>query len=207
MSVSKKSEQPIRVQIVAATNNLHKLSEIRPLIEPDFRILSLHDIGCHEELPETMETLEGNSLQKASYVYERYHLPCFADDTGLEVEALDGAPGVYSARYAGEQKNNDENIDLLLRNLDGKGNRRAQFRTIITLLGIDGLQVFEGALSGSILSGRRGSAGFGYDPIFQPDGFTKTLAELTMDEKNSISHRGRAISKLVDFLKHKSPSS
>jgi XTP/dITP diphosphohydrolase len=204
MSVSKKSERPTKVQIVAATNNLHKLSEIRPLIEPDFRILSLEDIGCHEELPETMETLEGNSLQKASYVYDRYHLPCFADDTGLEVEALDGAPGVYSARYAGEQKNSNDNIDLLLSNLAAKGNRHAQFRTIITLLGIDGRHVFEGILSGTILSGRRGSAGFGYDPVFQPDGFTRTLAELTMDEKNSISHRGRAISKLVAFLKHKS---
>jgi XTP/dITP diphosphohydrolase len=204
MSVSKKSERLIKVQIVAATNNRHKLSEIRSLIEPDLHILSLEEIGCNEELPETMETLEGNSLQKACYVYERYHLPCFADDTGLEVDALAGAPGVYSARYAGEQKNSDDNINLLLKNLAGKRNRRARFRTIITLLGIDGSHTFEGQLSGIVLTGRRGSAGFGYDPVFQPDGFTKTLAELTMDEKNSISHRGSAISKLVDFLKHKS---
>ena len=201
MSASQKSERPIRVQIVAATNNQHKLSEIRPLIEPDFRILSLEDIGCHHDLPETKETLEGNSLQKASYVYERYHLPCFADDTGLEIEALHGAPGVYSARYAGEQRNSDDNIDLLLTNLSGAKNRRGQFRTIITLLGIGGTHIFEGVLRGVILEERRGAAGFGYDPVFQPDGFSKTLAELSMEEKNRISHRGLAVAKLVDFLK------
>jgi XTP/dITP diphosphohydrolase len=204
MSASQKSERPIRVQIVAATNNQHKLSEIRPLIEPDFRLLSLEDIGCHDELPETKETLQGNSLQKAAYVYERYQLPCFADDTGLEIEALQGAPGVYSARYAGDQKNSDDNINLLLKNLSGSKNRRGQFRTIITLLGIGGTRIFEGVLRGVILEERRGSSGFGYDPVFLPDGFTKTLAELSMEEKNRISHRGLAIAKLVDFLKQHS---
>lgn len=188
-------------QIVAATNNPHKLSEIRPLLEPDFRILSLNDIGCQEELPETQNTLEGNSLQKAAFIFERYHLTCFADDTGLEVDALHGEPGVYSARYAGEQKSSDLNIALLLQNLRDVEDRRARFRTIITLLGPDGARIFEGAIHGTILRERRGGQGFGYDPVFQPDGYKKTLAEMTLEEKNQISHRAKAVQKLVDYLR------
>lgn len=187
--------------LVAATNNQHKLSEIRPLIEPDFRVLSLDEIGCTEELPETTGTLEGNSLQKAAYVYERYSLTCFADDTGLEVEALNGAPGVYSARYAGAQRSSEDNINLLLEKLSGLKNRKARFRTVITLLGPNLRQVFEGIVSGTIVEKPSGSAGFGYDPVFQPTGFSQTMAEMSMDEKNRISHRGQAVRKLVMFLK------
>ncbi len=201
MSDLPKLDLPIARQIVAATNNQHKLSEIRPLIEPDFRILSLDEIGCFIDLPETQNTLEGNSLQKASYVFDHFHLPCFADDTGLEVEALDGAPGVYSARYAGEQKNSDDNMALLLKNLSGQKNRKARFRTVITLIGLDGIQNFEGIINGSILEVRRGTAGFGYDPVFLPDGSSKTMAEMPLREKNLISHRGQAIRKLIDYLK------
>ena len=188
-------------QIVAATNNAHKLSEIRPLLEPDFRILSLQDIGCAEELPETAETIEGNSLQKASYVFERYHLPCFADDTGLEVEALNGEPGVYSARYAGSQRNSADNMALVLRKLSGQRNRRARFKTVITLIGLGEVKSFDGIIEGVILPETRGNGGFGYDPIFQPDGSTRTLAEMTLTEKNRISHRAIAIKKLVAFLR------
>lgn len=192
-------DQPI--QIVAATNNQHKISEIRPLIEPDFRILSLEDIGCTEELAETRDTLEGNSLQKAAYIYSRFQLPCFADDTGLEVEALNGAPGVFSARYAGEQKKSEDNIALLLKNLTGIPNRKARFRTVITLIGLDGTHTFEGIVNGVILETKRGVAGFGYDPVFQPEGYTKSMAEMTLEEKNQISHRGIAVRGLISFLK------
>lgn len=186
---------------VAASNNQHKLSEIRPLLEPDFRILSLEDIGCHQELPETGYTLEDNSLQKAQYVFDHFKLPCFADDTGLEVESLNGEPGVYSARYAGEQRNSEDNIALLLRSLSGKQNRRARFRTVITLVGLRDVQRFEGIINGTILEFKRGTGGFGYDPVFQPDGSSKTMAEMTVDEKNAISHRGEAVKKLVAYLK------
>lgn len=195
-------DQTTNLQIVAATNNQHKLSEIRPLIEPDFRILSLQDIGCHEDLPETQKTLEGNSLQKASYVYNNFHLPCFADDTGLEVEILNGAPGVFSARYAGEQKNSEDNITLLLKNLKDRSNRKARFRTVITLIGLNGIKKFEGIIEGTILEEIRGSGGFGYDPVFQPNGFNKSMAEMTLEEKNQISHRARAIQKLAAYLKN-----
>lgn len=194
-------DEHTRHQLVAATNNQHKLSEIRPLLEPDFRILSLEEIGCQEELPETRDTLEGNSLQKAQFVYDRFRLPCIADDTGLEVEALNGEPGVYSARYAGEQRNSEDNIALLLSRLAHQQNRRARFRTIITLIGSAGVKIFEGTVTGIILAERRGASGFGYDPVFQPDGYPQTLAEMTLDEKNMISHRARAIKKLVDYLR------
>jgi XTP/dITP diphosphohydrolase len=194
-------EIPISHQLVAATNNQHKLSEIRPLIEPDFRILSLHEIGCSEELPETQETLEGNSEQKASYVYTHFRLPCFADDTGLEVDALSGDPGVFSARYAGPQRSSADNIGLLLKNLTGAENRKAQFRTIITLMGLGRVQYFEGIIRGTILEVPQGVGGFGYDPIFQPDGYLKSMAEMSLEEKNRISHRGVAIQKLIIFLK------
>ncbi len=170
------------------------------MIGPDLRILSLREIGCEVDLPETTDTLEGNSLQKAQYVFDHYELPCFADDTGLEVDSLNGAPGVYSARYAGEQRNSDDNISLLLKNLAGNKNRRARFRTVITLLGFGDALFFEGIISGTILTERHGTGGFGYDPVFQPDGFSKTMAEMTMDEKNRISHRGQAVQKLVTYL-------
>jgi XTP/dITP diphosphohydrolase len=201
MYVSSTLDPTTRHQIVAATNNQHKISEIRPLLEPDFRILSLGDIGCHEELPETSDTLEGNSFQKAHYVFEKAGLPCFADDTGLEVEALNGAPGVFSARYAGPGKQSADNIDLLLKNLLGKGDRNARFRTVITLMGVDGVQVFNGTVYGKILSEPRGDGGFGYDPVFQPDGLSKSMAEMTLQEKNAISHRAMAIQKLVAYLR------
>jgi XTP/dITP diphosphohydrolase len=188
--------------VVAATNNPHKLSEIRPLIEPDFRILSLEDIGCHDELPETQDTLEANALQKAVFVYDHYNLPCFADDTGLEVDALNGSPGVFSARYAGEQRNSEDNIQLLLKNLSGNPNRNARFRTLITLVGLNGIQNFEGVVHGIILESKRGTGGFGYDPVFKPEGFAKTMAEMTMEEKNTISHRAIAVKKLVTYLKN-----
>lgn len=194
------------VQILAATNNEHKLTEIRSLVGSDFRILSLDEVGCRDELPETMDTLEGNSLQKASYIFDKYQLPCFADDTGLEVESLGGAPGVYSARYAGDTKDNEANIDLLLSNLSDKPNRRARFRTVITLLGFGEMQLFEGIVNGTILHERKGKGGFGYDPVFQPDGYSRTLAEMSMAEKNAISHRGLAVAQLVSFLKNYSSS-
>ena len=193
-------EQHTGHQIVVATNNEHKLSVIRPLIAPDFRILSLQDIGCSEELPETSDTLEGNSIQKASFVFDKYGLPCIADDTGLEVKALNGEPGVYSARYAGDQKNSENNIKLLLTRLANEVNRSARFRTVITLITATGIRIFEGTLSGEILRARRGTSGFGYDPVFQPEGYSKTLAEMTLKEKNQISHRAIAIKKLVAYL-------
>lgn len=196
--------KPIGHQIVAATNNQHKLSEIRPLLEPDFRILSLEEIGCHDELPETRDTLEGNSLQKAEYIFDQFHLPCIADDTGLEVNALNGEPGVYSARYAGPQRNSNDNIALLLKKLAGAEDRRGRFRTIITLIGSRGIQRFEGIVTGIILEEKRGASGFGYDPVFQPDGYQHTLAEMTLEEKNGISHRGQAIRKLVEYLRRHS---
>jgi XTP/dITP diphosphohydrolase len=189
-------------RLVLATNNAHKVSEIRPLLEGQYTLLTLEDIGCHEELPETKDTLEGNSLQKASYLYEHYKLPCIADDSGLEVDALGGAPGVYSARYAGDQKSSEDNIQLLLKNLQGKSNRRAKFRTVITLIDDQGkVHQFEGSVDGEIIEAKRGTDGFGYDPVFLPTGYEKTFAEMDISKKNKFSHRARAIQKLVDFLK------
>lgn len=198
------------MEICFATNNAHKIEEIEAILGNKFHVLSLKDIGCHEELLEERDTLEGNSLQKAEYVFQKYKVSCFADDTGLEVEVLNLAPGVYSARYAGEQRNSEHNIDLLLKNLSGKSNRKARFRTVITLIQPTGLHQFEGIVEGTILEGRKGKGGFGYDPVFLPDGFSKTLAEMTMEEKNQISHRARATQKLVEFLNKlhtKTPSS
>lgn len=189
------------MKICFASNNNHKLAEIRPLLEPDFRILSLQEIGCYEELPETTNTIEGNSLQKAQYVFDKFKIPCFADDTGLEVEALNQAPGVYSARYAGEKKNSNDNINLLLKNLKTEENRNARFRTVITLIGLGDPQVFEGIVPGMILTEKKGSDGFGYDPVFQPLGHNKSFAQMRLEEKNLISHRGLAIQKLIVFLK------
>ena len=189
-------------QLVAATNNKHKLEELRPLLEPLYRIISLDELGCTEDLAETSATLEGNSLEKANYIFDSYKLACIADDTGLEVEALHGDPGVYSARYAGPQRNSDDNIALLLKNLEGKSNRKARFRTIITLILDDGaIHSFEGIVDGEIIPVKKGDKGFGYDPVFKPEGFDRTLAEMTLEEKNSLSHRARAVQKLVAFLK------
>lgn len=182
-----------------ATNNNHKLEEVRQIL-PDFRILSLNDISCYEELPENQSTLEGNSLEKAEYVFNNFNIPCFADDTGLEVEALRGAPGVFSARYAGEHKNSEDNINLLLKNLSGVENRKAQFRTVITLIDGHATYTFEGVVKGTIAQERKGIGGFGYDPVFVPQGYTLSFAQMSTSEKNTISHRGVAISRLADFL-------
>lgn len=183
-----------------ATNNPNKLHEISKLLNSKFEIKGLQDISCEEELPEDQKTLEGNSFQKAEYVNINYNVDCFADDTGLEVYALNGEPGVYSARYAGDQRNNEDNIRLLLEKLKDKKERRAQFRTVITLI-IDGkTRQFEGAVKGEIVKTKLGNEGFGYDPVFVPDGYDCTFAQMTMEQKNEISHRGKAVAKLVDYL-------
>ena len=184
-----------------ATNNTHKIKEIQALLGNSHQLLSLRDIGCTEELAEDQETLEGNSLQKAEYVFQHYKVACFADDTGLEVEALKGAPGVYSARYAGDQRQPADNMQLLLKNLQGEKNLKARFRTVITLITKKGTHQFEGILNGTITFEQRGTQGCGYDPVFVPEGYAQTLAELSLDEKNKISHRARAVQKLVLFLK------
>ncbi len=184
-----------------ASNNQHKIQEVRAHLGPDFQLVGLAEIGCTDELPEEQSTLEGNSFQKAEYVYKNFRVSCFADDTGLEVEALQGAPGVYSARYAGDQRSAADNMKLLLENLAGSSNRSARFRTVITLVTPEFTKQFEGIVKGQIIQEYRGSGGFGYDPIFLPDGFNKTLAEMSMEEKNAISHRARAVNKLVAFLK------
>ena len=189
------------VYLCFATNNLNKIAEISQILGDQFKIQSLNDIGCTLELPENQDTLEGNSLEKARYVFDNYRTSCFADDTGLEVEALDGDPGVLSARYAGLQKDSNDNIDLLLKNLLNEKNRDARFRTIITLITPEGVNQFEGKIEGQILTSRRGDQGFGYDPIFQPTGYSKSFAELSMKEKNKISHRALAFGKLVNYLK------
>jgi len=186
-----------------ATNNQHKVEEIRALLGPFFQLKSLSDIGCFEELEETQSTIEGNSLQKAKYVFDTYGVSCFADDTGLEVEALNGEPGVLSARYAGEHKNNEDNINLLLQKLVCVQNRKARFKTIITLVQPEGVTVFEGIVKGEILQKRRGLMGFGYDSVFQPEGLDKTFAEMSVQDKNLISHRAIAVKKLINFLSQK----
>lgn len=187
-------------KFVFATNNAHKLKEVAAIVGHQIELLSLEDIGCHDDIPETSDTLEGNALQKAKYVYERYHIDCFADDTGLEVEALDGAPGVYSARYAGEGHNSEENIRKLLHELEGKDNRKARFRTVFALI-INGKEhLFEGIVKGEIIATKRGTSGFGYDPVFVPEGFTQTFAEISDAQKNKISHRAIGVNKLCKFL-------
>ncbi len=187
-------------KFVFATNNAHKLKEVAAIVGHQIELLSLEDIGCHDDIPETSNTLEGNALQKAKYVYERYHIDCFADDTGLEVEALDGAPGVYSARYAGEGHNSEENIRKLLHELEGKDNRKARFRTVFALI-INGKEhLFEGIVKGEIIATKRGTSGFGYDPVFVPEGFTQTFAEMSDAQKNKISHRAIGVNKLCKFL-------
>ena len=191
------------MQLCFASNNAHKLDEIRPLLPADFTLVSLADIGCHEELPETQDTLSGNARQKAEYVLQNYGVACFADDTGLEVSALNGEPGVYSARYAGPQRLAADNVAKLLHELQGQADRSAQFRTVVALVGADGtVHEFAGAVAGYITEEERGTGGFGYDPIFVPaEGDGRTFAEMSGTEKNQISHRARAVAGLVAFLK------
>ena len=207
------------MKIVFATNNAHKLSEIRNILGDSIEVLSLKDIGCDVDIPETGTTLEDNALQKAQYIYDHYHMDCFADDTGLEVEALNGAPGIYSARYASMDStttaashDSEANMARLLKELGNHNNRKARFRTVIALIqkkdvcpcgctSIKEVHKFEGIVEGQIIRERRGGEGFGYDPIFQPDGYDQTFAELGMDIKNHISHRARAVQKLADYLK------
>ena len=191
------------MKIVFATNNQHKLSEIRQILGDRVEVLSLQNIGCDVDIPETGTTLEENALQKAQYVYDHYHLDVFADDTGLEVDALDGAPGVYSARYAGGEGHDSEaNMTKLLKELNGIDNRKARFRTVIALIQQGEVHEFEGIVNGEIIRERRGGEGFGYDPIFRPDGYDLTFAELGTDIKNQISHRSRATKKLCAFLQN-----
>jgi XTP/dITP diphosphohydrolase len=189
------------MKICFATNNKKKIEEVKSALGDKFTIISLEEIGCQHELPETGDTLEHNAFQKARYVKDHYGVDCFADDTGLEVEALDGAPGVYSGRFAGEPRSDERNVDLLLDKMGGKENRKARFRTVIALI-MDGEEhAFDGVAEGEIIHERIGNGGFGYDPVFIPNGFQKTFAELTLEEKNSISHRGKAVKALADFLK------
>ncbi len=185
---------------VFATNNAHKLREIKAMLPQSIEILSLEEINCHVEIPETADTLEGNARIKARYVYEHYGLDCFADDTGLEVEALNGAPGVHTARYAGDNHDTEANIDKLLAELNGEINRKAKFRTVIALIEKGEEHLFEGVLEGEIAEKRCGDDGFGYDPVFIPQETGKTFAELGPDTKNKISHRALAVAKLVDFI-------
>ena len=203
------------MKIVFATNNQHKLQEIRDILGSEFEIVSLKDIGCDVDIPETGNTLEENAMQKAQYVYDHYNLSCFADDTGLELEALNGEPGVHSARYAeGTDHDSEANMAKLLRNLEGKDNRKARFRTVIALIqkqdvcpcgctSIKKVNKFEGIVDGSIATEKHGTAGFGYDPIFVPEGYDKSFAELGESIKNGISHRARAVAKLAEYLKQK----
>ena len=187
-------------KLVFATNNAHKLEEVAAILGDQVELLSLNDIGCQTDIPETAETLEGNALLKSSFIYNNYHLDCFADDTGLEVEALNGAPGVYSARYAGPGHDSEANMDKLLHEMENKKNRKARFRTVIALI-LNGKEyLFEGIVKGTIIEEKRGDQGFGYDPVFVPEGYDQTFAQLGSSVKNSISHRARAVIKLHDFL-------
>ncbi len=190
------------MDIVFATHNRHKSEEACQILGPRWTLRNLHDLGQTEEIPETADTLQGNALQKAQFVYDKYHLSCFADDTGLEVEALNGAPGVYSARYAGEHCSFADNVNKLLHEMQGKTNRRACFKTVVALI-LDGeAHFFEGRVDGTIIESPRGGEGFGYDPVFVPDGFSETFAEMSAEQKNKISHRGRAMAKLIEFLQN-----
>lgn len=187
-------------KIVFATNNLHKLEEARAILKDTATVLSLSEIGCHDDIPETASTLEGNALIKARWVKEKYGYDCFADDTGLMVDALQGAPGVYSARYAGEHCSPADNIALLLHNLKGEKNRTARFATVVALIFKGVETIFEGIVEGRISETLTGDAGFGYDPIFIPESYTQSFAEMAPQVKNSISHRGRAMKKLGEYL-------
>ena len=191
----------MKKMFVFATNNSHKLEEVKDILGNKIELLSMKEIGCFDDIPETENTLEGNALLKARYIYKHFHVDCFADDTGLEVEALNGAPGVYSALYAGEGHNSEANMKKLLLELEGIENRKARFRTVFALI-INGKEhLFEGIIKGEIVRNRKGTSGFGYDPIFVPEGYSHTFAEMGNDEKNKISHRAIAAQKLCKFLK------
>lgn len=188
------------MKIVFATNNAHKLQEVREILGAGFEVVSLKELGCTDDIPETADTLQGNSLLKAEYIHDRYGCNCFADDTGLEIDALNGAPGVYSARFAGEPSNPQANREKVLNLMKDATNRNARFRTVVTLI-LDGeVYTFEGKVEGQITTDERGNSGFGYDPIFQPEGYAETFAELPAETKNAISHRGRAMQKFAQFL-------
>lgn len=187
-------------QLVFATNNAHKLDEVRNILGDTFEILGMAQIGCHDDIEETADTFAGNALIKARYIKEKYGYDCFADDSGLEIEALGGAPGVYSARFAGEGHNSEKNMDKVLSLMQGKSNRNARFCTVVALVTGEGEYTFEGEIKGEILDERRGEGGFGYDPIFRPENETRTFAEMGDDRKNAISHRARAVKKLAEFL-------
>jgi len=188
------------MKLIFATNNKHKLEEVREILGNQFEILSLKEINCFEEIPETQSTIKGNASQKAHYIYNKYKIDCFADDTGLEIDALNGAPGVYSARYAGENCSYEDNVQKVLKELKNETNRNARFKTVISLI-INGKEYFfEGKIKGKITNNKRGTSGFGYDPVFLPEGYSETFAELSADEKNKISHRGLATQKLIKFL-------
>ena len=190
----------MKKKFVFATNNAHKLEEVTAILGDKIELLSMKDIHCHADIPETADTLEGNALLKARYIFENYNMDCFADDTGLEVEALNGAPGVYSARYAGDAHNSEANMRKLLQDMEGIENRKAQFRTVFALT-INGKEhLFEGIVKGEITKHRCGSSGFGYDPVFIPEGYTQTYAEMGNTLKNKISHRALATNKLCNFL-------
>ncbi len=190
------------MKLVFASNNHNKIKEIQLLVPNSIEILSLNDIGCTEDIPETADTIEGNAILKANYVTEKYGFNCFADDSGLEIDALNGEPGVYSARYAGEPKDDSKNIDKVLENLKDETNKKANFKTVICL-NMNGKQhLFTGIVNGKIIENRVGDNGFGYDPIFVADGYSKTFAELSIEEKAAISHRGKAVKQLVDFLQN-----
>ena len=191
------------MQLVFATNNRNKLKEVQALVLEPIQLLSLEDIDCLEDIPETQPTIEGNAIQKIEYLKKHYNVDGFADDTGLEVKALHGEPGVFSARYAGNQRNAQDNMDKLLKNLEGKTNRSAQFKTVIALTLKGQLHTFTGICKGTILTEKRGDQGFGYDPIFQPEGYEQTFAEMDLALKNQIGHRGKAIKQLVQFLNKK----
>lgn len=189
------------MQLVFASNNQNKIKEIQGLLPDTIEILSLSAIGCTEEIPETAATIEGNAILKANYITEKYGYDCFADDTGLEVETLNGAPGVYSARYAGEQRNADDNMNKLLDALADETNKKAQFKTVIALNYNKKQHLFTGIAKGTIISEKLGDQGFGYDPVFQPEAYQETFAQLPMEIKNKISHRGKAVQQLIEFLK------
>ena len=188
------------MKIIFATNNRHKLEEVQAVLGEGFRLVTPRELGITEDIPEEQATLEGNASQKAHYLHDRTGENCFADDTGLEVAALDGAPGVRSARYAGPGHDSQKNMELLLHNMEGKTDRRARFRTVISLILAGEEHLFEGTVEGTIIDAPRGEAGFGYDPVFVPDGHDTTFAEMSAEAKNAISHRGRAVAKLVSFL-------
>lgn len=190
----------MKKKLVFATNNLHKLKEVSAILGDKIELLSLNDINCHTDIPETSDTLEGNALLKAQFIHTHYGINCFADDTGLEVEALNGKPGVYSARYAGDAHNSEANMLKLIQDMEGKKNRNAQFRTVISLILNENTYQFEGIIKGQIIEEKRGLSGFGYDPIFIPEGYHETFAELGDEIKNKISHRAQAVNKLCKFL-------